>query len=74
MLTITLNMMMSLLRAEQAVAADQTNLAANVDPHQLVLWINASKAAHLNLAIENIRADPAECYLPTLLRCSHRLA
>ena len=59
MLTITPNMMMNLPRAEQAVAANQTMRAANINPHHLT---NESKAARPNLAIKNIRANPDKWY------------
>ena len=76
MLTIILGTVMGLLRAEQAMAADQADLTANIDPHHVVLEIKAGKGAHLDLAlaIVNIMADPTACSSPTLLRCSRRLA
>ena len=55
MLTITPNMMMNPLRAEQMVAANQTMRAANINPHHLT---NKNKAARPNPAIKNIRANP----------------
>ena len=63
MLTIILGTVMGLLRAEQAMAADQADLTANIARHHVVLEIKAGKGAHLDLAlaIVNVMADPTAC-------------